>query len=240
MNSILISGITPIDAYPKDISIKHCKQCMKKVELCIPSVKPDIEEANDLHINICVEKVKMIETILGPKLVIQGKIRAKLIYTADNKVQSVHSAHWEKTFCEYILLNDIRSCRGSLRFSNVFAGIEDVCVICVGKRDLSLSIIFILCPRVFESYDRENQTCCCSKEEHLNRLEPRDLLMGTEVKVIEYTPSRSDQDIRKEKVCECQEKYERYEDQDSYDQDRCYRKRHHKDDGYNMYRERWS
>ena len=235
MSSIIICGITPMEAYPKGISVKHCKQCVEKIELCIPSVKPDVEEPNEIHINICVEKVKMIDTVLGPKLIIDGKIRVKLIYTANNKVQSVHSAHWEKIFCNYILLKDLKGI-----VSNVFVGVEDVCVTCVGERDLSIAVIFILCPKVCED-NGENQTCYCIKNAHFNRLQVSDMLINSETKVIEYTNNAPNQMTRKKTKYEYEEdryrEQDRYKEQDKEDRDRYYGRRT-KTDNYNLYKNR--
>lgn len=239
MSSIMICGITPIEAYPKGIPVKYCKQCVEKMELCVPSVKPDIEEPNEIHINICVEKVKIIDTVLGPKLVIEGKIRVKLIYTADNRVQSVHSAHWEKTFCNYILLRDIKGSSCSVGVSNVFAGVEDVCVTCVERRALSLSIIFILCLKVWENKSGiGNQACYCSEDVYLNKLEESDMLMDGKIKVIEYTSNISNQTIRKEIEREYEDKNRRYEAQDINGHNMYYRRRRNKVNDYNAYRNR--
>lgn len=239
MSSILICGITSIEAYPKGISVKYCKQCVEKIELCIPSVKPDIEEPNEIHISICVEKVKMIDTVLGPKLVIEGKIRVKLIYTADNRVQSVHSAHWEKAFCNYILLRDIKGSCYSLGVSNVFVGVEDVCVTCVGRRELSLSVIFILCPKVSENKNSiEACECYCNKDVNLNKLAASGMLMDGKTKVIEYTSNTADQTIRKEIECECEDRNTRDEVRDINDQNRYYRRIRNNADDYSTYRNR--
>lgn len=236
MSSIIICGITSIEAYPKGISVKYCKQCVEKIELCIPSVKPDIEEPNEIHINICVEKVKMIETVLGPKLVIEGRIRVKIIYTADNRVQSVHSAHWEKTFCEYILFRDVKSSSCSLIVSSVFAGVEDVCVTCVGRRELSLSVIFILCPKVCENKNSiETYECYCNKGVNLNKLEISDALMHGDIKLLEYTNNTYDYIVKKEDKYEYENKNEGYNEQEGDNKNKYYRQRG-KNDKYSLYK----
>lgn len=150
MNHIFVSGITPMEAYPKDIRGEDCKQYMEEFDLCIPAVKPEVEGVNEIYINVCVEAARIIDTILGPKLIIQGKVEIKLVYTACNRVQSVHSAHWEKKFYNYILFPCIKEKSYNLVVRNIFVGIEDVCVTSVRCRDLSLSVIFILCAKVCE------------------------------------------------------------------------------------------
>ncbi len=237
MSSIVISGITSIDAYPKDISIKYCKQCMEKFEVCIPPNKPDMEEPNDIHLNICIDKMRIIETVLGPKLVIEGIIRIKLIYTAENRVQSIHSAHFEKVFCEYILLRNIRECGCSLRVNSIFAGIEDVCITYVGTRDLKLSILFILCPRVCEHQHRENRTSCCMNDLHVLQLETNNISMGSETKIIEYNHNQSEHEVKKEVDYKYQVNCESCGNKDIYSQNKCYRRRCNRTDYYEKDRE---
>lgn len=171
LGNIFISGITPIDAYPRSKSNKYYKQCIEKVDLCIPKAKPDIEDINEIQIKACIEKVKVINTVLGDKLVIEAKIQIKVIYTADNIVQSVHSAHWEIVFHEYVLLENIDCCSCNRLIRYVFLGIEDVCVICMDKRSLSLSIIFILCPQIIEDANKTNSAgMICGSQEYIDNI----------------------------------------------------------------------
>lgn len=153
LENIFISGITPIDAYPESKGNKYYKQCIQKVDLCIPNVKPDIEDINEIQINPCIERIKVINTVLGPKLVIEGRQQIKIIYTADNRVQSVHSAHWEVGFHEYVLLEGMHEQNCTNRIRCVFIGIEDVGVTCMDRRRVSLSIIFVLCPQIRRGMD---------------------------------------------------------------------------------------
>ncbi|MFD3156310.1 DUF3794 domain-containing protein [Haloimpatiens sp. FM7330] len=85
--------------------------------LCLPCAKPDIEEI--VKISSCVEIIskKVIKTpdsnglnngegtlLTGRKLVIEGILRQKVIYTADVKEQSLHSAHFDVPFSIFIVL----------------------------------------------------------------------------------------------------------------------------------------
>lgn len=153
MEHIFVSGITPIEAYPEQVLIKYSKQCLEKVDLCIPTLKPDIEEINEIYVDACLEKVKIIDSILGQKLVVEGIFSVKVIYTADNMVQSVHSAHFEKRFYNYVLLGDLDSCDYSGVIRDVFIGIEDIGVTHICSRRINLSVIFVICPQI--SKERE-------------------------------------------------------------------------------------
>lgn len=153
MRHVHVCGITPVEAYSECISIKDSKQCIEKLRLCIPRVKPDVEYIEELQISAEVEEIKKIDSILGKKLVVQGKIFVKIIYTADNLVQSLHSSHWEKEFSEYILLENEDKHYGSVK--RVFPGVEDISIVDVDARMIKISIILILCPEM-SPYKRHN------------------------------------------------------------------------------------
>lgn len=226
MNSILICGITSIEDYPKSICVKNCKQCVEKMELCLPLVKLDIEEPNEIHADVCVENVRMIETVLGAKLIIEGKVKVKLIYTADNRIQSIHSAHWEKTFCNYILLREVEGSRCDFIVRNVFAGIEDVSITCVEKRGINLSIIFILCPQITEDRNSvASEDCCCIRKVNLNKIEICNMPMGRNIKIVEYTNN----------ACSCMEKEEKNYRCEDLENENEYCRQQNKNDSYNVY-----
>lgn len=197
MNSTLICGITSVEAYPRDICIENCKQWMEKFEFNVPIAKPDIEEINEIHVSACIEKVKMIQTVMGFKLIVEGQVRIKIIYTADNTVQSVHSAHGEKSFCEYILLGGFKDCGYHLVVKSVFPGVEDVCIQDVGKRQANLGVLLILCPQICkEKISTGNQTCCCVKETWVNQVESYRTFLDDATKIVEST--RNLYDAKKE------------------------------------------
>ena len=226
MNSTLICGITSVDAYPRDICIENCKQWMEKIQFNVPVAKPDIEEINEIHVSACVEKVKMIQTVMGFKLIVEGRIKIKIIYTADNNVQSVHSAHSEKSFCEYILLGGFKECGYQLTVRSVFPGVEDVCIQDVGKRQANLGVLLILCPQICkEKMSTRNQTCCCVKETWVNQVEAYHTFADDATKIVEST--RNLYDIKKE------EEFHEAESRES--ENRYYRQRSN-DENCNSYR----
>lgn len=68
----------------------------------IPEVKPDVEQINTLLIEAEITGTRNIFTPVGVKVVIEGILRQKVIYTALVETQSVHSAHFEHPFCTFI------------------------------------------------------------------------------------------------------------------------------------------
>ncbi|MFC7321519.1 DUF3794 domain-containing protein [Halobacillus campisalis] len=70
--------------------------------LMIPEVKPDVEQINTLLIEAEITGTRNIFTPVGVKVVVEGILRQKVIYTALVEEQSVHSAHFEHPFCTFI------------------------------------------------------------------------------------------------------------------------------------------
>ena len=153
LDNISITGITPLESYPKWCSIKNCKQNMQQVNVCIPCQKPDIESIDEIKTTICINKVKLSNTILGPKALIYGVFKIKVIYTAKNCEQSVHSAHWDIDFCDFILLNNMHYDEYEICNAKHFIGLEDICINAYNERFLDLSLLYITC------IDLNNKVC---------------------------------------------------------------------------------
>lgn len=148
LENIIITGITDLDCYPSCRYKKYWKQCMNSELLCIPNPKPDIESINEVKITICINGHELIETVLGKKIILHGEKHVKVLYTANNCQQSLHSAHWSIPFCEFILLEDLYCEKESIYIEDIFVGIESVCVKYFDDRVIDLSILFILCPEI--------------------------------------------------------------------------------------------
>lgn len=161
-NSILITGITDLDCYPSGGIYTNYKQNMFNNIVCIPKSKPDIESINEIKVDIDIEEFKVIKSILGPKLLIYGCVSVKIIYTADNCQQSVHSAHWNKPFCDFVLLKDLsyEVCKDLTM--KVFLGVEDVCIKYFNQRVIDLSILYVICPQII----LPNTGNCYNKHDH--------------------------------------------------------------------------
>lgn len=148
LENIIVTGITDLECYPSCKYKKCWKQCMHDEIVCIPDPKPDIESINEIKVNICIDNYQLIDTILGPKIILHGEKHIKVLYTANNCQQSLHSAHWSIPFCEFILLEDILFEKNIFHIDDIFVGIESVCVKYFDNRVVDLSILFIICPEI--------------------------------------------------------------------------------------------
>lgn len=147
MDNVLITGITELDSYPRCGRPKHCKQSIESDILCLPENNLKIESINEVDVNISVEKFEVVNTILGPKLFLKAYKNIKVIYTADNCSQSLHSICWSIPFCEFILLCDFHYEKVCNLICDVFIGIENICIKDFDEEMVDISIMFIMCPQ---------------------------------------------------------------------------------------------
>lgn len=161
-DDVLITGITSLDLYPDNICKNLSKQTIVAHSVCIPTCKPDLESINEVKASIKICSYKQLESIMGPKLIINGIIKVKVIYTACTLEQSVHSAHWEIPFCDFIILKKPPFNRFSYTVKDLFPAIESVCINENGARHVSFSILYILCPLL--DYHYPGPDCKKSRE----------------------------------------------------------------------------
>ena len=146
LDNILITGITDLECYPPISCTRYCKQCIQNDFLYVPDEKPDIESINEIKVSVCVEDFEVFKTILGPKLLLNGQKKIKILYTANNCQQSLHSAQWCIPFCEFILLKNLHYDKCFNDINNVFIGVENVRMKYFNKRSIDISLLFIICP----------------------------------------------------------------------------------------------
>lgn len=99
---VQIIGIADPSEFPVITPLTFYNQIAVQERLTIPEVKPDVEQINTLLIEAEVTQTRNIFTPTGVKVVVEGVLRQKVIYTALVPEQSVHSAHFEHPFCTFI------------------------------------------------------------------------------------------------------------------------------------------
>ncbi len=117
-----------------------CKEIIKEEKLVIPGQKPEIEQLAKIIIKPVIKSHKIIDTLTGPKVIVQGKIIEKIFYVADKPEQSVHAAKFSFTFCDFIKLS--KKCD---KIKEVKVNIEDVIINLKNKREVEKCILLILC-----------------------------------------------------------------------------------------------
>lgn len=84
--------------------------------LCIPELKPDMAQIVKVDMELSTGSYHIVKTpvgtslegqiLTGNKLIVCGLLNLRIIYISTNDNQSVHSAHYEIPFCEFIVLPD--------------------------------------------------------------------------------------------------------------------------------------
>ncbi|MHB1405693.1 MAG: DUF3794 domain-containing protein [Desulfitobacteriaceae bacterium] len=101
-NFVNIIGIADPSSFPVITTANPNTQYTVQETLVIPEAKPDVEQINSVMIEAKITNYRTITTPVGLKVIIDGNINQKLIYTAADVVQSVHTAHYQEPFCTFI------------------------------------------------------------------------------------------------------------------------------------------
>lgn len=97
-----------------NLGIANFKQISIEEYLKIPPQKPDVDQINVANASINIVKCHVVRTnkvksiegqiLSGYKLIIYGMLKITIEYTACDKSQSVHSAHYDVPFSTFIVL----------------------------------------------------------------------------------------------------------------------------------------
>lgn len=150
---IEICGITSPKSFPQCEVGCPCTELCETDKLFIPSEKPSMEDILQVFVKIHVESYKIICTPIGEKLVIKGCKCIKVMYTAKDICQTVHTAHFEVPFCTFILLKKHMG-----KIIDISTAVEYVDVCPLNQRTLYVSTIIFLCP------DIKNSTLSCESK----------------------------------------------------------------------------
>lgn len=124
--------------------------------LTIPSQKPDIEQLISITSRIKIIAQKVIETpkptsgneenlegtrLTGKKLIVEGVLRQKVVYTADVAEQSLHSAHFDIPFSVFIIIPEETELTDKFRIQHC---IEDIFACKLNKRQIFKNVTFFI------------------------------------------------------------------------------------------------
>jgi len=153
-NNIEISGLTPVNIFPKCPPHFPSNQICETDKFCIPMQKPSMECILQAKVHLSVSSHKIICTPVGKKLVIEGVKHIKIVYASNMCCQSVNSAHFNVPFCMFVLLKDM-----DCKVVDVFTAIEYIKVQRLNCRKLSVSTIIFACPKI----KLRCNPCCCQE-----------------------------------------------------------------------------
>ena len=116
-NDVTGSDETEVVKAIVEIPIKSFKQMNINTDVCIPMLKPDVEELDDIMIDIEINDSYVVDVIeevsnegqilTGKKLIVHGYMSISVKYTALVEDQSVHSVEWVIPFSSFVMLPNI-------------------------------------------------------------------------------------------------------------------------------------
>ncbi|MCT4618907.1 MAG: DUF3794 domain-containing protein [Marinisporobacter sp.] len=128
--------------------------------LAIPPQKPDIETIDKVFVKVKIISKRVVETpdsaggdnaegtqLTGRKLIIEGILKQKVVYTANVPRQTVHSAHFDIPFSAFIVIDgntdlDAQFC--------VKPCVEDVFIKALNDREVfkNVTVLFTAVPLI--------------------------------------------------------------------------------------------
>lgn len=168
---IEITGLcNPADTTQVISQTPYWKQMYISESLQIPAQKPDIEQINSIDVSVNILRAEVIKTprsyddtgavpvaqpnlegrlLSGRKLIIEGQLCQKVVYTALETSQPLHSAHFYVPFSSFIVVPEevtfgtVTEDSFNVRF-DVNACIEDVAACVIDKRSILKQVTLML------------------------------------------------------------------------------------------------
>lgn len=145
----LIEYIGISDHFPESSNV--FKQLNVEETLCLPQSKPDIEQIVKVISDLFIKSTKVIKTpkgtslegqkLSGFKIVIEGELKQKVQYVADEPTQTVHAAHFNVPFSTYIVLPENYVFGTPVKVNGY---IEDIYAKQMGKRCIFKNVTILL------------------------------------------------------------------------------------------------
>ncbi|MFD3156311.1 DUF3794 domain-containing protein [Haloimpatiens sp. FM7330] len=122
----------------------------------IPCEKPEIETIDKVFVKVDIISKRLVDTpappnatdenqegtrLSGKKLVIEGILKQRVVYTADVPQQTVHSAHFCKPFSAFIVIDPADIAEEKF---DVETCIEDVFIMPINKKKIFKNVTLFL------------------------------------------------------------------------------------------------
>ncbi|MEG2810939.1 MAG: DUF3794 domain-containing protein [Clostridium sp.] len=144
-------GVTDKVTARVELNISTFKQMSIDKLFTIPCQKPDMESADDIVVDVIIDDSYVINTpvitsnegqvLSGYKLIVHGRLKISLEYTACVMDQAIHSAHFEVPFSQFIIMPKNYEIGQYIDVSSI---IEKVDVDMIDERTISASVMLLL------------------------------------------------------------------------------------------------
>ncbi|MGL5576617.1 MAG: SPOCS domain-containing protein [Sarcina sp.] len=154
-NSATAKKTTDIVVVSVCVTISSFKQQALSKSIRLPLAKPDIEEIDDVVVEILIDDTYVVETMVseshegqnlsGFKLIIHGRLKMSIEYTALLPTQPMHSAHCEVPFSSFLILPP-DYIQGS--YVEVSTELENMEVDLIDLRSAMVNVIFLIIAKI--------------------------------------------------------------------------------------------
>lgn len=148
---IVYDPYDPYDPYSPEAGLGNWTQISIPEVFHLPAQKPDIETIDKVLIDVQILSKRIVSTPLsstpnaegtkltGRKMIIEGLLRQKIVYTAQLPSQPVHAVHFDMPFSAFIVLS-----RSDIIDWCIESCIEDVFVMPYSCREIFKNVTLLL------------------------------------------------------------------------------------------------
>ncbi|BCS80376.1 DUF3794 domain-containing protein [Anaerocellum diazotrophicum] len=101
-NFISIEGVANVSEFPTLTTLDRYNQFEVEEQVTIPAEKPEMEQIVSVMVEASIKNYYAIATPTGLKVIIEGELKQKITYVANEPTQSIHSAMFITGFCNFI------------------------------------------------------------------------------------------------------------------------------------------
>lgn len=156
--SVEIVGLCDTNKFVIDTTARAWTEISIPKVLKIPCQKPEIESIEKVLENVKIISKRIVDTppvtgtvansegtnLTGKKLVVEGILEQKIVYTADEPTQSVHSADFSIPFSAFIVVAPLAANQDYC----VDTCVEDVFVKALNEREIFKNVTLLLSARI--------------------------------------------------------------------------------------------
>lgn len=149
-----VIGLCDVDNFNIDLTNPNWSQISIPEVLMIPREKPDIETIDKVFVKVKILSKRIVETpdsngsdnaegtqLTGKKLIVEGVLKQKIVYTANVPQQTVHSAHFDVPFSAFIVIDGTTDLDAILCVNTC---VEDVFVTALNPREVFKNVTLLL------------------------------------------------------------------------------------------------
>ena len=143
-----------------EVGIVSFKQLSLDKDFTIPSMKPNVEELDEVNVEIEIDNSYVVDVIKsksnegqilsGKKLIVHGFMKVSVEYTALVVDQAIHSAHWTVPFSSFVMLPIGYQNGQEVEVSSIIENVDADLIDC---RKISLGLMILLVANIKNSDD---------------------------------------------------------------------------------------